>query len=285
MKTLDTLVDDIYGLFGGGVVEGDLDALAEEFAKDLAGVVKARLMEQRDRKPTLRMSNIGKADRQLFYEIKGTHDKDSLTNQTLLKFMYGDVIESLLLFLAKVAGHEVTGEQDEIIVDGIVGHRDAVIDGVVVDVKSAAPFSFKKFKEGTLWDDDPFGYAAQISGYIADENYDGDAGAFLAMDKVSGALAVLKIPEDKKVDVPKRIAHLKGMLESDTLPPRCAEPKPEGKSGNMKLPVMCSYCPHKFECYSDANDGKGLRTFIYSNGPTYLTKVVRQPKVFEVHSQ
>ena len=50
----------------------------------------------------------------------------------------------------------------------------------------------------------------------------------------------------------------------------------------MKLPNECKWCPHKFECHKDSNEGKGLRTFKYSNGLTYLTKVVRTPRVEEV---
>ena len=37
--------------------------------------------------------------------------------------------------------------------------------------------------------------------------------------------------------------------------------KPEGSSGNMKLPKECCvYCRHKFECHSDANDGLGFKS-------------------------
>ena len=53
-------------------------------------------------------------------------------------------------------------------------------------------------------------------------------------------------------------------------------------SGNFKLARECTYCPHKFECHKDSNDGQGLRVFEYSKGLTYLTSVVREPKVKEV---
>ena len=41
---------------------------------------------------------------------------------------------------------------------------DCKIDGVVTDVKSTSTFGFKKFKDGSLAFDDPFGYIAQIKG-------------------------------------------------------------------------------------------------------------------------
>ncbi|MCH7925728.1 MAG: hypothetical protein IIC51_09360, partial [Planctomycetes bacterium] len=47
----------------------------------------------------------------------------------------------------------------------------------------------------------------------------------------------------------------------------------------MKLPIGCSYCPFKQDCYSDANDGKGLRTFLYFRGPTDFAVVKKEPNV------
>ena len=42
---------------------------------------------------------------------------------------------------------------------------DCKIDGIVTDVKSASSFGFKKFKDGQLAIDDPFGYIDQIKAY------------------------------------------------------------------------------------------------------------------------
>ena len=41
-------------------------------------------------------------------------------------------------------------------------------------------------------------------------------------------------------------------------------------------------CNHKHACWSDVNDGKGLRAFQYSTGKRYLTKVEKEPNVEEV---
>ena len=41
----------------------------------------------------------------------------------------------------------------------------------------------------------------------------------------------------------------------------------------------------KFDCWSDANDGKGLRVFNYSTGKRYLTKVEKEPNVDEVNEE
>lgn len=227
------------------------------------------------------MSNIGKGDRQLFYD-KRYGREENLPPHTLLKFVYGDLIESLLLFLAELSGHKVTARQEEVVVDGIVGHIDADIDGVTVDVKSASTYAFKKFSDGTLLENDAFGYAEQLAGYCEARNTNG---AFLAADKQNGYIAYLEIPREELkavVDVRERIAHIKDVVNSEVEPERCFDDEKEGESGNRTLGVNCSYCAHKERCWSDSNNGLGLRVFRYSSGPKFFTKIVREPKVAEI---
>lgn len=227
------------------------------------------------------MSNIGKGARQLWYD-KRFGKEEHLPPFTIFKFIYGDLIESLLLFLSKCAGHNVTARQAEVVVDGVKGRIDADIDGVTVDVKSASNHAFRKFSNGTLSDDDPFGYMEQLAGYTEGRDTDG---AFLAANKETGHIAYLPVSREELrriVDVRERIAYLKTAVEQDVEPERCYEDQPEGESGNRALGVNCSYCTHKGRCWADSNSGLGLRTFLYSSGPRFFTKVVREPKVREV---
>ena len=60
------------------------------------------------------------------------------------------------------------------------------------------------------------------------------------------------------------------------------KPVADGVKGNEKLHKNCAWCPHKFECYKDSNNGEGLRIFQYSKGYAFLTKVVVEPKVQEL---
>lgn len=273
-KSINTLVEDIYKVLSEGK---DIGKEADEFGKRMADLIKTRLAPRQAREGTLRLSNLGKKDRQLWYETHNT-PREEFTPSTFFKFLYGDILEELVLCLAEVAGHTVEGRQGEVRVDGILGHRDAFIDGILVDVKSASSYAFKKFKEGTLKDDDPFGYYTQLSGYMADPVYNRDHGAFLAVDKQNGTLALLPVSAGDTVDIHSRIAHLKEVVANDTPPERCYEPEPMGKGGNMKLPVGCSYCDFKKECWADV----GLRKFVYSTGPVWLTTVVDPPRVMEV---
>lgn len=280
--SIDTLVSDIYGLFEGESFQITPEYLAK-FSDELSTLVATRFSSERER-ATLRLSNIGKPDRQLWYDLNWTGETEPLPPETLIKFMYGDVLEHLMLLFAREAGHTVEMEQAEVEVEGIKGHPDAVIDGVVVDVKSASSYSFEKFRSGSLLleGNDPFGYVHQLAGYVEAIDPDAD-GAFLAVDKTLGKLTLLKIPNDvlKQIAVRERIRHIKDVVEQETPPPKCYEPKPEGKSGNFVLSTGCPYCNHKFHCWQDANDGEGLRTFLYSTGPKFFTHVEREPKVVE----
>ena len=152
-----------------------------------------------------------------------------------------------------------------------------MVDGVVVDVKSASSYGYQKFKNGTILEDDTFGYVQQLSGY-SNVLTPGETTAFVALDKVSGAICVsplaAAVTASYKPEV--RITHLKEVLASDVMPKVCYPPVPDGKSGNMKLAIGCSYCKFKKSCWPDA------RLFLYSTGPRWLTTVAKTPEVYEV---
>lgn len=285
-KQLDTVVQDIYdtvAILGRGepleVTEEQLDQYAE-FMKE---ALKDWLTPRANKQPTLRMSNVGKPSRQLWYDLKSDREPVGIKPETMIKFLYGHILERVVLFLTELAGHEVTDEQKEVKVSGVLGHMDCKIDGEVVDIKSASGYAFQKFKNGTLADDDPFGYMSQIAGYEYSEGT--DQGGFLTINKENGELALFRPQELDKPNIKAKIKKIKSQLKAETPPDRCYTPIPDGASGNMKLPRMCTYCPHKFECHKDANDGKGLRVFEYSKGLNYLTKIVRDPKVNEITSR
>ena len=281
-KNIDTLVEDIYHLFGEEPHVCDPERVAV-FGQDLAQAVSSRLAESRaGRDFSLRMSNIGKPARQLWFEKNMPEIGEKLEPYTKIKFLFGDILEHLLLFLAKEAGHEVSHEQGTVEVDGVVGHNDAVIDDVVVDVKSASKFSFAKFKSGELRNNDPFGYMEQLASYS--EGLEGRDGAFLAIDKERGHVTLMPVPREElqQLDIKQTIADKKEALDQAEMPDRCYDPIEHGKSGNLVLNVNCSYCPFKFECWKDSNDGIGLRTFLYSTGPTHFVRVEKEPNVQEV---
>jgi hypothetical protein len=280
-KTIDTLIDDIYALLGSDESIALTPELLEAAGADLQQLLKYRMEEER-KAPKLRMSALGKPDRQLWYEVNSKVVGEKLTPNTFLKFLYGDLLELVILYLAEEAGHVVTHKQSEVELGGVLGHNDAIIDGVVVDVKTASRYGFRKFADGTLEEDDPFGYMEQLAAYCT--AHGGLDGAFLAIEKESGKMALLRFPYEhlRQYNIEDVVEHKKEVLASPEIPDRCYAPKPEGKSGNMILGVNCSYCPFKFHCWSDVNGGVGLRSFIYSTGPKYFTEVKVEPRVIEV---
>tara|TARA_R100001460_G_scaffold44048_2_gene80579 strand:+ start:12317 stop:13171 length:855 start_codon:yes stop_codon:yes gene_type:complete len=283
MKSLNNLIEDIYTNIQP-ICDGESLDLSEEqidkFGEDMKNVLRHwSSPTTRDSNFTLRMSNIGKPMRQLWYDSKSKTDS-SVTPITMIKFLYGHILEEVVLLLARLSGHQVSDEQKEITVNGVKGHMDCKIDGEVVDVKTASSFAFKKFKYGTLPDDDPFGYISQLSGYEQSEGT--TEGGFLVINKETGELTFYAPDEFDKIDTSKRIKTIRKAFKSKTPPEKCYPEVPEGTKGNMKIHRGCSYCPHKFICHSDANDGQGLRGFRYAKGVTYFTKVVKEPNVEEV---
>ena len=70
VKTIDTLVEDIYGIFGDPNHVLDEKNL-EELGERIKNAVRRKLKESREKRvPELRMSIIGKPDRQLYFELK-----------------------------------------------------------------------------------------------------------------------------------------------------------------------------------------------------------------------
>tara|TARA_R100000951_G_scaffold101356_2_gene92750 strand:- start:992 stop:1879 length:888 start_codon:yes stop_codon:yes gene_type:complete len=281
---IDTLIKDIYTMLEEGINTEQRDnwSLMCQFSDSIRDSVSQAIKEgQREKsQASLRMSQIGKKDRMLWYDIKSDIKPTDINGSTKIKFIYGHMLESLLMLLTQLAGHKITENQKEVTVEGVKGHKDCRIDGMLVDIKSASPYAFKKFKDNTLHNDDPFGYIDQISGY-AEAGNDNKA-AFLAIDKSSGELALTNVDSVHMINATDRIKHLKNVLSSDIKPERCYSDEPDGKSGNKKLAIGCVFCQYKKDCWSDANNGNGLRAFKYANGNRYLTQVHKIPDVEEI---
>lgn len=269
LANIKTLIDDIYGVFTKDVTVSP--EAAKAFGDDLAKVVIDSVQQRKGN--YLRLSNLGNScRRQLWYSVNVHELGEKLSGATRIKFLIGNITESVIIFLAKLAGHVVTDEQKTVTVHGVHGHIDGKIDGHLVDVKSASPYSFNKFKDGLKPEQDAFGYLSQLGtyGYAERETQ----GSFLVVDKVLGHLH-LDTHELPEVDYEPIVTEVNGILASNEPPPRAFNDEPEGKSGNRKLGVKCSYCEFKHTCWP------GVKTFQYARGPLYLTVVRRPPRVPE----
>jgi len=268
MKKIDTLIDDIYALFDNEIDIKEEDAA--EFGETLGKMLVRRLSSRRE-KPTVRLSNAGTpCKRKLWYSVRVPHLAEKLPAHARIKFLLGDITEELVLFLARLAGHTVEREQEEVHVAGVRGHIDAVVDGELVDVKSASPFSFDKFKQGLTPENDGFGYLTQLGSYRHALGH--RRAHFLPVNKVLGTIH-LDTHDDDGRDYEQIVSEAKQVVQLPEPPERGYEDVPDGQSGNRKLGIQCSYCDFKEVCWP------GLRTIPYANGPRYLTRVEREPKL------
>ena len=286
--TLDTLVEDIYSLMKNRNVPKDVDPEAEieKFGEAMKALMREQFLpnDNYQNRKGLRLSAIGRPERvQWFSFNKWVGEK--ILPHTYIKFMYGHIIEEMLLFLVRMSGHKVTDEQKKCEVRGVKGHMDCKIDGETVDVKSTSSYGFKKFKDGSLAADDPFGYIDQVKAYAHSEGE--RKWSYLAMDKQNGHLCVLTYDLDDtehpmyefySEDIEERVEKVKKSVKGEERPSQCSSVIPDGKSGNLKLSTMCSYCQYKKHCYPD------LRVFAYAGGPRFLSKVVNPPNVPEINN-
>lgn len=281
MKSIHTLIPDIQELLK---TKG---WLSPELLVPFREEITSRLSEQygpeaAERKPSLRLSQLGpKCPRHLWYSIHHPELAEPMPPWANFKFSFGHVIEGLAVALAKAAGHSVVGEQDALTVDGILGHRDCVIDGCVVDVKSTTSFGFAKFKDGSFGQSDSFGYLDQLDAYLVGSAEDPlvtnkTTGYLLAVDKQLGHMCLYE-HRVREQSIRNRIADYRRIVSDPTAPPCTCGTTPDGKSGNVRLDTKASYSPFKFCCFPS------LRTFLYASGPVYLTKVVKVPNVPEIN--
>ena len=282
MKTIDTLIEDVVDLAEKGVDLQHHKSSIDRFSNNMRELIEEFLStkEKGKRDFRLRMSALGTPARKLWYQKNNISDLDKFSGGHLIKFFYGHIIEELVLLLAEVSGHKVEHRQRELQLYDVIGHQDAEIDGVLVDVKSTSAYSFDKFRQHKLYEDDPFGYITQISAYSqASKNKDA---AFWAVNKQTADMTLMHVSKDKLENAVSRISYLKKILDSDVPPQRCYDEQYEGKTGNKKIDKNCTFCPYKYECWKDVNNGEGLRVFKYARGRVYLTHIETMPKVEEV---
>jgi hypothetical protein len=312
-KSIETLVTDINAIFTTDIyTQLSTDLEHSDFGHRLANTIRSKLSDRDNgrrydtpsyteasgirgglsttegklhtassaNRTSLRLSSLGTpCERKLWYSTNTPDAGEALSASSKIKFLYGDILEELLLFLAEEAGHDVQGRQTELDISGVKGHRDCVIDGRLVDVKSASSYSFKKFKEHRLGDDDPFGYLSQLGSYLyasRDDELvkDKDVASFLVIDKTLGHICLDTYPFDDR-DWDRIVQNKRRMLSYPEPPARHYSDIPDGKSGNRKLDIACSYCSFKDTCWPS------LRTFMYSYGPSFFTHVAREPRVSE----
>jgi hypothetical protein len=299
--SIDNLCNDIYSVLMHEH-KGEVSSRALEEFYESSGLALRKAVESPDRAPrengvfyASELQDLVVCPRKSWYKINAPESAETLMPHVRIKFLYGDMIESLIVFLAEQAGHPVhyTQEVVEHTLPGtdvrIRGRIDGVIDGYMTDVKSASPYAFNKLKSP---DYDPatdmFSYDLQVNFYATHFDDEGkpelterDEQRLILVDKQSGTLAQRRVPRNER--------RLEGAKENAVLVTSSAKAPGMGDHtsypdaigqvptthGNIKLATYCSYCAFKSRCWSD--NGVKLRGFAYSNGPVYMTKVNKVP--------
>lgn len=276
MKSIHTLIKDI-----NHVVEGKDRWFDESLAEGFSGELGLRLLESfapRDKVPGLRLSAMGEGcPRSLWASVHSPSSQEPLQASVRVKFAYGHMIEALALAMAKAAGHSVLGEQDELQLLGVKGHRDCVLDGCIVDVKSANSLSFQKIQNKAVMEDYFLRkYLDQLDSYAVASADDGlvhvkDKAYLFAIDKTLGHMTLYE-HRVRPDHIKQRVADYKAIVASEHPPACTCKTMPFGASGNICLDTPASYNPFKYYCFPH------LRKFLYKGKPVYLTRVTRMPK-------
>ena len=298
MAEFKTLVADIQAYLRGHVPPDEVHsgsatgrrivALGKAVCNHTLDIVynERKVKEKSAADTSIRMSEIGeRCFRKLYYKWYkpewGQPDFAEPDDPMLpIKFAYGDYVEELTMFLAEEAGHKVTERQREFTLRGtthwyLVGHIDGKIDGVLVDVKSSADVSWKKYaREGLTGDNDSFGYRWQLDAYgissLTDER------AFLFVNKHDGHINVVNRTGEVWLPVITKMESVGMAMETaltkDKLPDRL--PTETTKYGE-KLCVNCSYCAFKHVCWD-----KGLHSFIASGRPHHYVTLNNEGEKF-----
>lgn len=266
----------------------------------MAGARVKRALSKVDRGNTpygsIYPSEVGKSCRRAlwydrWYDPSTMLPKEALTANTKLKFMYGDLIESIAIPLIKATGRKVTGVDERFekeikcshgLTWKVSGRTDLIVDDCVIDIKSMSGISYKMFTSQGIPKADTFGYRWQLHTYnwMLDRT---TPSALFAINKENGAVSVINNEPTVLLDVENRLKTIANTVGDPNTEPARLPVEPEGMAGNTKLSTTCSYCKFKDECWRLSNNGFGLRKFLYAgNKVTYLTDVIKLPKVQEI---
>lgn len=245
----------------------------ETFKKDCSDSILRQLTTDRG-DYRIRMSGLG---RPLCQQVLDKHGiKEDMEYNTLFRFMFGDLTESILMAIMQEAGVEIIDYQKqvelEIAGEKIKGTLDVILrdetgQDKVWDIKSASDWAFNYKFTGLggydkLKEDDPFGYLMQ--GFLYSEAVGLPFGGWIVVNKSSGKVAVVEVPDwcdDDKDYYLKDAAERIKFLNSDKAKPfKPFKPIPETikragefiETGNRLLPKECNLCGYRYHCWPDA---------------------------------
>ena len=241
-------------------VSNDDSILSKEIintiTEDIRTALTKQFVDKRNKKFTLRMSNMGKPYCQLWFEKNKPEKAIPPSTNFIINMLIGDIVEAVFKGLLQASGVKFeNGKKVTLnLGDGykIEGTPDITFDEDLDDIKSASPWSYdNKFKNyDTLAEKDNFGYIAQLAGYAKAANK--NANGWWVINKGNGSFKHVKATG---IDV-KKVLHKTKELAKEldkNLFKRCFDDEPETyrkkPSGNRKLCMECSWCSFRHTCW------------------------------------
>lgn len=293
MPQIGSLVTDIYKLLDSPNADMEFD-ISKEAA--LGGRLIRHIRDEirdpdRSNRPTNELyvtQFTSPCPKRVWYNVNtAAFEKEGVRGSNRFKFLYGDLIEESVLYIAELAGHEVTLPQERLSmnVDGwiVTGRIDALIDGVLVDVKSMESFSYERFEKGTY--EDKFGYYNQLGIYKylleVTRGIPIPEAGLLAVNKQNGKICYREVDPSLLVRAP---AVMYDVLRNPSIYEDNPTRDTKVVSGLKCLGAGCSYCPFKFNCYESEG---GLTVYAYSDGPRFVVgtdhKAPKVPDITEAY--
>lgn len=266
--------------------------LLKPAAKDVEHYIKKMMEEDPNRPFKLRLSSIAKPlCQQQMQKANAEHVEDDWNFP--LRMMYGGIIEGLTVSILRHAGIKVDEEQTHVkltvgttglngqpLVVEVPGTLDLVLEGHVWDVKSASPYAFKeKFASyQSLKASDDFGYIGQLYGYSEARKL--PPGGWIVVDKSSGVVKVIPVPDDYRADMAESLQTIENnvkVLTSDSEFKRCFSDVDEKFNkrftGSKVLESPCTFCKYKYSCWPGLQFLPVPNSKAYEKPHKYYTKV------------
>ena len=228
----------------------------------LAGFAfRRQFMDTYENKPgVLRLSSAGKCPRSLAYKFHDYEKKGKeMDSRSKIIFFQGDLVELMMMNLAKLAGVGVVGtglNQIAVFLPIVMSADKTVLveghpDGYIIDAgarllecKSMASYAYERFENGEV---DP-GYRAQINTYLEGSGL--EECVLVAMNKDNGVLGETIIKKDPAIITAVK-AEFKSVLLStkEELP---EPPKDLACDEKGIYPWNCLYCAYWGWCRTNA---------------------------------
>jgi hypothetical protein len=235
---------------------GMTDATIARIVKDVKEAIEKQF-NQSERKFTVRMSNVGRAYCQLWYDKNMPEEGIEPPANFLMNMMIGDIVEAVFKGILTEAGVEFSDGFKSTLIAGkhkVDGTHDLIMHKRVDDIKSASPWSYKnKFVDyQTLKEHDSFGYIGQLAGYSKALGV--EAGGWWVINKATGEFKYVSAWDMavERDDIVDSISEKLDKLETNKFE-RCFEPVEETfrkkPTGNKILAEECGWCKYRYKCW------------------------------------